>query len=57
MIATDTQGRKWFVAEGTLEPIGHAADPDTLTKAAEEYLIAQLPPPATQHLGEESFGI
>lgn len=56
MIATDTQGRKWFVAEGTLEPIGHDADSDALTMAEEDFLFAQLAPEQKPDLGEDSFG-
>lgn len=56
MIATDRNGKLWFVAEGTLEPIGHDADPDALTMAEEDYLFAQLAAPATENLGEDSFG-
>ena len=56
MIATDRNGKLWFVAEGTLEPIGHDADPDGLTMAEEDFLFAQLPAPEKPDLGEDSFG-
>ena len=56
MIATDRNGKLCFVAEGPLDRSGHDPDRAALTMAEEDSLFAQLPAPATENLGEDSFG-
>lgn len=43
MLATDKNGKTWLVGDGILEPIGHDTDPDSLTRAEEDYLFDQVP--------------